>query len=206
VSREVAAAIDWIYVDSGSLYRGMTWKALREDVDVKNREQVVEMMTRIQWEFMLGARGVRFTIDGIDPGQDLRNEPVRENVSDIAAIPEVRSFIVQQLRDMKRFGNLVMEGRDIGSVVFPSSPFKYYLDADPAERARRRALELQASEGNRDVNKVMDSLQRRDKKDSTRKTAPLQIALGAKVINSTDMSIEDVVAYIVKDLKELGAL
>lgn len=201
VSKRVAQELGFVYVDSGSLYRGMTWKALREGVDVGQSEQVIELMNRMKLDFYVENRVVLFTIDGEDPGPQLRSEPVRENVADIAAIPEVRMFMVQNLRDMVRFGDIVMEGRDIGTVVFPTSPFKFYLDADPEERARRRCEELKNIEGGGDVSKVFDSLVRRDRKDSTRKTAPLQIALGARVINSTSIGIEDVVALIVADVR-----
>ena len=96
-----------------------------------------------------------------------------------------------------------MEGRDIGTVVFPDTPFKYYLDADPAERARRRHAELQKTEGV-DIEKIAQSLVNRDKKDSSRATSPLQIALGARIINSTGMSIEQVVDVILSDLRAAG--
>jgi len=201
VSKLVAIALKFTYVDSGALYRGMTWKAIREGVDVKNGPAVVELMNRMQIEFFAENMIVGFLVDGEDPAPQLRSEPVRENVSDIAAIPEVRTFMVNHLRSLTRFGNIVMEGRDIGSVVFPMTPFKYYLDADPEERARRRQQELLRMEGEGDVGKVLDSLKRRDAKDTTRKVAPLQIPLGARVINSTAMSIEQVVALIVREIR-----
>ena len=112
--------------------------------------------------------------------------------------------MVNHLREMVRFGNIVMEGRDIGTVVFPTTPHKFYLDADPDERARRRFEELVRMESVRDVSEVRDSLSRRDQKDSTRKTAPLQIALGARVVNTTAMSIDEVVALIVSEVKSAG--
>jgi cytidylate kinase len=184
VSKRAAIDLGFTYVDSGSLYR--------------------ELMSRMKLEFFVENKVVLFTIDGEDPGLQLRSEPVRESVSDIAAIPDVRSFMVTHLREMVRFGNIVMEGRDIGTVVFPTTPHKFYLDADPDERARRRFEELVQMEGVRDVNEVRDSLSRRDQKDSTRKTAPLQIALGARVVNTTAMSIDEVVALIVSEVKSAG--
>ena len=200
VSKEVALSLEFTYVDSGSLYRGLTWKAIRSGLDMKNAVAVVEWLPGVQIDFFVENRVVRFTMDGEDPGLQLRSEPVRESVSDIAAIPEVRTFVVRHLRDMVRFGNIVMEGRDIGSVVFPMTPFKFYLDADPEERARRRFEEQVKMEGKGDVNAVLDSLKRRDQKDTTRKTAPLQIPLGARVINTTSMSIQEVVELIAADV------
>jgi cytidylate kinase len=191
-------------VDSGALYRGVTWKALREGVDPAKAAEVVALLPRLTWEFFDDQRAIRFTLDGEDPGQQLRSELVREAVSDIAAIPEVRACIVGKLREMTAFGALVMEGRDIGSVVFPDTPFKFYLDADPVERARRRAAELAQAEGRGDVHQTLASLTRRDQKDSGRKTAPLQIPLGARVIDSTRLGIAEVVAVILADLHHAG--
>ncbi len=204
VSRRAAVELRFTYVDSGSLYRGMTWKCIREGVDVRKPELVIELMSRMKLEFFVENKVVLFMIDGEEPGLQLRSEPVRESVSDIAAVPEVRTFMVEHLRGMVRFGNIVMEGRDIGTVVFPTTPFKFYLDADPDERARRRFEELVRMERLTDVNEVRDSLTRRDRKDSTRKTAPLQIALGARVVNTTAMSIDEVVAQVVAEVRSAG--
>ncbi|MCX7009584.1 MAG: (d)CMP kinase, partial [Kiritimatiellaeota bacterium] len=154
VARQTAQALGWVYVDSGALYRGMTWKALRENVDTTKPADVAALVSRIAWEFFTNHRAICFTIDGEDPGQQLRSELVRAAVSDIATVPEVRAFIGGELRKMTEFGPLVMEGRDIGSVVFPDTPFKLYLDANPAERARRRAAELAQAEGRGDVEQV----------------------------------------------------
>lgn len=204
VSRRTAQALGFVYVDSGAVYRGVTWKCVKEGIDVKDAQAVTNLLIRMNMELVLRDNAVGYLIDGEDPGQDIRAEPVRERVADIAAQQSVRVYIVEKLRLMTRFGNLVMEGRDIGTVVFPDTPYKYYLDADPEERARRRAAEIQQTEGAGDVTAVLDSLRRRDQKDSNRATAPLQIALGAKIINSTGMSIDEVVDTIVTDLRQAG--
>jgi cytidylate kinase len=206
VSRRTAQAVGFIYVDSGALYRGITWKCVKAGVDVKDSQAVTNLLIRMNMELFLHDNSVGYLIDGEDPGQEIRAEPVRERVADIAAQQSVRVYIVEKLRLMTKFGNLVMEGRDIGTVVFPDTPFKYYLDADPEERARRRAAEIQKQEGSGDVGAVLTSLRRRDQKDSSRATSPLQIALGAKIINSTGMTIEQVVDTIVSDLKKAGAV
>lgn len=206
VSRRAAQALGFVYVDSGAVYRGVTWKCVKEGVDVKDAQAVTNLLIRMNMELVLKDQAVGYLIDGEDPGQEIRAEPVRERVADIAAQQSVRVYIVEKLRLMTKFGSLVMEGRDIGTVVFPDTPYKYYLDADPEERARRRAAEIRQAEGAGDVNEVLSSLRRRDQKDSSRATAPLQIALGAKIINSTGMSIDQVVDTIVSDLKKAGVV
>jgi cytidylate kinase len=197
VARRVARATGGIYVDSGALYRGMTWAALQQEVDPRDEAAVTACKDRSDWQFRVVDQAVSFTIDGVDPGEEIRGEAVRESVSYVAKIPGVRAFIVAQLQAMTRFGPLVMEGRDIGSVVFPDTPYKYYLDADPGERARRRNEEIRQREGRSEINRVLSSLEKRDKMDSNRKTAPLQVAEGAEVVNTTHMDIDEVVSAIV---------
>lgn len=206
VARMAATRLGFNYVDSGSFYRGLTWKALREGIDTTDTEQVIALVNRVEMRSFLRDGSIQFTLDGEEPGDQIRSQPVQEHVSDIAAVPEVRSFLVRILRKTSSLGNLAMEGRDIGTVVFPDSPFKYYLDADPEERARRRFGELAPESGYNNVDDVLNSLTRRDRKDSTRAAAPLQIALGAKVIDSTEMSAEQVVDLIVHDLQKAGAI
>ena len=195
----------YVYVDSGSLYRGVTWKTIREGVPASDPLAVAELLGRIGVEACVLEGAVRFSIDGEDPGEALRSEAVVERVSDVAAIPAVRQFVVDRLRETTRYGNLVMEGRDIGSVVFPDSRWKFYLDADPEERARRRHREqagevANEDEANDELAGVRDSLQRRDRKDATRTANPLQVASGAHVINTTTMSIEEVSQSIVDQM------
>lgn len=201
VSRRLAEKLDFTYCDSGSLYRAVTWKALRENLNLSQSETVIAMLSGIKWNFFAAQKGVEFTIDGVDPGNAIRSAEVADNVSAVASIPEVRQFIVERLREMLRFGNLVMEGRDIGTVVFPSARFKYYLNASPEERARRRHEEYKQQNQENGIDKVYLSLKKRDATDSSRKTAPLQIAPDAVVVDSTSLGIEEVVQFILVDLQ-----
>jgi len=200
VARAVAARIGATYVDSGSWYRGMTWAALRCGAEVRVPSEVLAVMRRTRWQMQVRAGAGVYSIDGVEPGVALRSEPVRESVSDVAAIPEVRAFIVDRLRETTQYGDIVMEGRDIGTVVFPDTPYKFYLDADPEERARRRLKDIVSLEGLGDVETVRQSLQRRDMKDRTRTTAPLQIAPEARILDSTALSVEEVVTIILAAL------
>ena len=204
VARLAARRLNINYVDSGSFYRGITWKALREGMDTADSEQISQLVKTFEFQCFLRDGAIEFSIDGEEPGDQIRSQPVQEHVSDIAAMPDVRTFIVDMLRSTVRFGPLAMEGRDIGTVVFPDSPFKYYLDASPEERARRRYEELASKPGYDTVDEVFESLARRDRKDTTRKAAPLQIALGAKVIDSTEMNAEQVVDLIIENVKAAG--
>lgn len=201
VSKAVAAQLEILYVDSGALYRGITWQAIRKGVDPKDSSAVLDAMHNAAWDFFVREGAVLFSVDGDVPVQELREKAVREAVADVAAIPEVRKFVVDSLRSLENLGSLVMEGRDIGTVIFPDSPYKFYLDADPEERAMRRYRELVAAGESEKADEVMESLKRRDKIDSTRKTDPLQVAEGAQVIDSTSMTLEAVIQAVVEAVR-----
>jgi len=205
VAREASKRLNCIYVDSGSFYRGVTWKMLQDGVNTKNPLAVLPALLKSKWTFEVRDRAVVFSIDGVEPGEAIREKDVREAVSDVAAIPGVRKFVVSKLRKLKKLGSLAMEGRDIGSVVFPKTPFKFYLDANPEERAKRRHAELIARGEAEKAQEVMESLQRRDKKDFTRKTAPLKVADGAYVIDTSEYDVEGVARVLLDRILNLEA-
>jgi cytidylate kinase len=198
VARKVAAGLGYQYVDSGALYRGIAWKAAGMGCDPAKSADVVVAMERMQIDFFVESGAVRYRIDGVEPRAEIRTERVSEQVSWVAAIPEVRAQVTKWLREMTRFGDLVMEGRDIGTVVFPDADAKFYLDASPEERARRRHAELKPAGEDADVNRVMDSLKTRDQRDSGRKTAPLKLSPDARVVDTTGLSIDQVVEQILR--------
>ncbi len=201
VSRGIARELKFAYCDSGSLYRAVTWKALEEGINLKDEKAVVEMIEKTDWEFRFEENVMLFKMDGIDPGDKIRSVTVGDNVSTIAQLPLIRNFVVARLRGMREFGSLVMEGRDIGSIVFPDADYKYYLNATAEERARRRHAELKNAGDDNNINRVYESLKRRDTTDSTRKTAPLLIPKDAVVLDSTSMDIQEVVQFIVHDIR-----
>ena len=196
VAKKVAAGLGYQYVDSGALYRGIAWKAAEVGCDPAKPGEIVAALDRMDVKFFVEAGAVRYRIDGYEPRAEIRTERVSGLVSLAAAIPEVRARVTQWLRDMAGLGNLVMEGRDIGTVVFPGAQAKFYLDASPEERARRRHAELMPAGETADVNRVMDSLKSRDQRDSGRKTAPLKLADDAQVVDTTGLSIDQVVEVI----------
>lgn len=200
VARKVAAGLGYFYVDSGALYRGIAWKAAELGADFSREDELVAAMDRITVEFFVDGGAVRYRIDGYEPKTEIRTERVSELVSVAAAVPAVRARVTQWLRDMGGAGNLVMEGRDIGTVVFPDAVAKFYLDASPEERARRRHAELTPAGETADVDRVMTSLKNRDQRDSGRKTAPLKLAADARVVDTTGLSIDRVVEEILHQL------
>ena len=200
VARHVASTLGFIYVDSGSLYRGFTWAVLRDRVDPADTAGVLITLATADWAFDVADGAMTYTIDGRAPGEAIRGPEVSEAVSLVARIPEVRAFVSKQLRSLVKLGPLVVEGRDIGSVVFPETAHKFYLDADPTERARRRS-----AEDDTDAQLVQASIQRRDHLDSTRKNAPLQIPLGARVIDTTPLDAAGVAQAVLDAVETAGA-
>lgn len=195
VARAIARRLGYLYVDSGALYRTATWLALRAGVDTANPEAVAAFAPTVSMEFAVRDGAVVYSVGGVEPGDAIRTPEINRHVSPVSTVPAIRERVTGWLRDLRALGPLVVEGRDIGSVVFPDSPARFYLDADPEERARRRHVEdLRkgfADAASRDA--VKHSLLNRDRIDSTRKAAPLSVAPGATVVDTTHLDVEHVV-------------
>jgi len=200
IARRVAESLGRLYVDSGALYRVVTWRILEQGVAVDDLEAVTRVVDSMAPVFFVEEGAVRFSIDGLRPDTALREERINANVSRVAAYPAVRRRVVAWLRGMARFGALVMEGRDIGTAVFPGAGLKFYLDASPEERARRRHRDREAAGVSRED--VYDSIERRDRIDSTREMDPLKVAEGAVRIDSTGLEIEQTVAAVLSRIAE----
>ena len=156
---------------------------------------------KVKVEFVPRDGKVAYLFEGKEPGEAIRTAEINANVSPVSKVPEVRKVVTDWLRSMRSIGDIVVEGRDIGSVVFPDSPARFYLNASAEARARRRHLEeVQKGISTQDEAAVKASLLNRDKIDSSRKTAPLKVADGAIVIDSTDLTIDEVLAAILENL------
>ena len=204
VARGVAARLGYPYMDSGALYRGITWKVIESGIDSFDGARVVEMAAATEVAFSAENGALVFDLDGRRLTDELREQVVNDNVSIIAAIPGVRKLIVDLLRSSVAYGNIVMEGRDIGTAVFPDAAAKFYLDASPEERARRRHLEMSETGQKIEMARVRDSLVSRDDMDRARAKDPLRRAEDAVVLDSTAMSIDDVVNRILAELESAG--
>jgi cytidylate kinase len=190
----VAKALDYVYVDTGAMYRTLAWYCLKNRLDVQDARAVAAACRK--WKTALyrvetdGLRTARLFVDGYFPENEIRTSEVSAAVPHVAAVSTVREWMVKRQRGCARFGNLVMEGRDIGTNVFPETEFKFYLDAKLEERSRRRAADG-----------VRENLAARDLRDSQRAVAPLMIPLGAKVINNSNLTSEETSALILKEIR-----
>lgn len=190
-AKRVAKALGYVYVDTGAMYRTLAWYCLKHRIDVNDEKAVANACRRWKTSLECAEGQVHMKLEGYYPAVEIRTAEVSAAVPHVAAVPKVRDWMKRKQRECIQFGNLVMEGRDIGTNVFPETDFKYYLDAQLEERARRRAAEG-----------VQENLAARDQRDSQRATAPLMIALGAKVINNSQMTAEQTSGVIISDIRQ----
>jgi CMP/dCMP kinase len=194
VAHRLAELLSFSHVNSGIMYRAVAWFAYRHGIDLN--DQKTEYIQSIQsgaLDFRLREGTLEVVVDGDFGETHLKDEVVNRTVSVVAAIPEIRAVIVQKLRKFITMGNIVMEGRDIGSVVFPETPYKFYIDASLEVRQQRRAAQG-----------LQDNLAVRDRLDSSRLASPLVVAPDADIIDSSSLTIEEVVIEIVGRLKIKG--
>jgi cytidylate kinase len=189
-ARRVAKALDFIYVDTGAMYRTLAWHCLQHHIDIHDATAVARACRYWKTEFQCVAGEVRLLVNGYYPAKEIRTAEISGAVAQVAAVPQVRKWMKKKQRECIRFGNLVMEGRDIGSNVFPETDLKFYIDALLDERSKRRAAEG-----------VQENLAARDQRDSQRASAPLMVPLGAMVINTSNLSIEESSGLILDQIK-----
>lgn len=190
----VARALGFVYVDTGAMYRTLAWYCLKNNIDPHDAKAVAaacrKWKTKLECVDNNGLRVVRLVVDGYYPEKEIRTTETSAAVAHVAAIPKVREWMVKRQRECEQFGNLVMEGRDIGTNVFPETDYKFYLDATLAERTARRAADG-----------VQENLAARDERDSQRAVAPLMVPLGAKVINNSTLTSEQTSGLILKEIR-----
>lgn len=193
-SKALAKRLDYVYVDTGAMYRTLAWFCVKSGVDIHNEKAVASACRK--WKTRLACIGnhVRLLVDGYFPEKEIRTEETSGAVPHIAAVPVVRDWMKKTQRDCVKFGNLVMEGRDIGSNVFPDTDYKFYLDASLSVRTERRVAEG-----------VNENLAARDKRDSQRKAAPLMVPLGAITIDNSDKTIDEVCDFIIAEMARIDS-
>ncbi len=199
VARAVAESLHWRYIDTGAMYRAVAWKAQREGRSLDDEEAVVTVADRA----VLNLDAGRVAIDGHDVTDAIRTPAIDAAAAQVARMPRVRDLLVALQRDYALDGPIVMEGRDIGTVVFPHATAKIYLDASPEERASRRARDP-AHHPSRaaEIGAVAHALEQRDRLDSTRRISPLKQAADAAVIDTTGVPIETVVSRVLAIVRE----
>ena len=198
VARLVARAMDYAFVDTGAMYRAVALRASEAGIPLTDGPALGVLAAGLRFGFSWDGEVLRVLVDGIDVTEAIRAEAVGRGASDVAVHPAVRAALLERQRALGRDGGVVMDGRDIGTVVLPDARLKIFLDATPEERARRRTLELRSRGMEVDPARVLDEIRARDLQDRTRATAPLRAADDALVLDSTGVSASDMAARIVQ--------
>jgi len=195
VAKLVARRLGYLYINTGAMYRAITLKALQNGIDLENENALVELAKESKINFADG--GSCIILDEKDVSQEIRTPEIDKQISTVVKHPRLREIMVKQQQDIGRQGDAVSEGRDLTTVVFPDAEVKIYLDASLEERTKRRYGELKQKGYNLDVAQVQKDTSRRDESDKTRKHGPLRLAKDAILLDTTSMTIEQVVELII---------
>ena len=202
VARILAKKLGFLYIDTGAMYRALTLKALENKTAASDEDRIIKLAQSVKIDLINNNNGpLMVMLDGKDVSVDIRKPVITQFVSDIAKIKDVRRILVGLQREMGKKGDCVLDGRDIGTVVFPDAEKKFFIDASAQERVNRRFKELRENGQNVTVESVSNDLSNRDRIDSTRQTSPLCKAEDAIYIDTTQLSIGQVVDKMLQFIK-----
>ncbi|TCD04386.1 (d)CMP kinase [Pedobacter frigidisoli] len=204
LAKALAKKLGFVYVDSGAMYRAVTLYFLRNKIDISDDNAVTDALQHIELNFHSRDYESHITLNGEEVSDEIRLMPVSENVSEVSAHKIVRHEMVKQQQRMGKSKSIVMDGRDIGTTVFPDAPLKFFMTADPKIRAERRFKELE-SKGNNEttLEEVFENLAHRDYADTTRKESPLVRADDAIILDNTDLTQEEQLAFALEKVESL---
>ncbi len=201
IAKMIAKHLGFTYLDTGAMYRALTWKAMQTGVNLESGDALCKLMDQTSITFQGRGENARISVDGVDIAREIRSPAVTNNVHHISCVAGVRRRMVTLQQKFASEGNVVAEGRDMGTVVFPSAEKKFFLDADIEERAKRRYSELQASSKKVSYQGVVEDMEIRDRRDSTRSNSPLTMSPDATYIDTTKLTIEGLFNRIMKEIK-----
>jgi cytidylate kinase len=201
LAKALAKRLHFIYVDSGAMYRAVTLYFLRNNTDLKDHDLIIDALEHIDLNFHSRDYQSHILLNGEEVSEEIRQMPVSENVSLIASIKEVRKAMVRKQQKMGKSKNMIMDGRDIGTTVFPDAQVKLFMTADPKIRAERRYNELIAKGENVSLEEIFDNLAHRDFLDTTREESPLVRAEDAIILDNTNLTEEQQLDFAIEQIK-----
>jgi len=203
VAKGVASTLGYRYIDTGAMYRAVTLEALVRGIDTNDPRSLCQLANNTKIDIIESdGKNIRVILNGRDVTEEIRSPSVTENVSNVSKVPGVRQVLVEAQRDMARGESVVMEGRDIGTVVLQDAEYKFFLVASAEERARRRARDFEKMGFAVNIEKLTEDIEKRDYIDSNREVNPLRAAVDARVIDCTGMTAGEVIIYIVNTVTE----
>ncbi len=200
IAKKLANILHFAYLDTGAMYRALTLKALQNKVNLESEEELVALAEKTTIDLENHAAGVKVLLDGQDVSEAIRTLEVTNNTFYIARAPKVREIMVKWQQDIGAKKDIVVEGRDVTTVVFPQATHKFYMDANIEERTKRRAQELRDKGKEVDADNLLKEIKERDNNDFTRQVGPLKKAEDAIVIDSTHLSIDEVIEKVIKHI------
>ena len=199
IAKKVADSLGYVYIDTGAMYRDFTYELLTSSISLSDIEEITKVLEKTNIEF----KNNEIFLNNLNVTNEIRSKNVTANVSAVSAIPQVREKLVNLQRKIASESNSILDGRDIGTVVFPNAELKIFLTASVKIRALRRYNELIAKDKNIDINEIEAEIEKRDKLDSSRETSPLIKAADAIEIDTSDLSIDEVANTILKLAEEI---
>ena len=200
ISKLIAKNLGINYIDTGAMYRAITYKCIKEDIDVNDIQRVVDLCSRTDVDFVDNY----IYLDGQRLNEEIRTLQVSSRVSDVAKIPQVREFLLEKQREIGKRSDVILDGRDVGTHIFPDATYKFFLNASAQERGRRRYQELIDKGQSVVLEEIIEDIKKRDYIDSTREVAPLVKADDAIEVDTTSMTIDQVVTYISDMVRRIG--
>lgn len=202
ISKVVANELGYLYIDTGAMYRGVTWAVLDSHVDVKNQKEVEALLPSLDLTLEPTASACKVYVKGQDVTDIIRQQQINENVSTIASYKGVREYLVERQQAMAAVGGVILDGRDIGSVVLPNAELKIYLTASVDARAKRRWLEVQGTSNEQPLEDIKKNVESRDEMDKNRDESPLVCVEDAIVVDSSNMTFDETVEHILHLVQE----
>ena len=201
IARTAAMELDFIYVDTGALYRAVGLACIERGIQTEETAEVINVLDEISIELVFVKGEQRVLLDGKDVSDEIRTEKASMTASLVSRIPQVRSFLLELQRSFSKTNNVIMDGRDIGTVVLPDAQVKIFLTASPEARAKRRTLQLQEKGEKPDYNTILEDIKKRDYNDSHREIAPLKPAKDSVIIDTTQMSLQQSIEAVKDTIK-----
>ena len=202
ISKVVANELGYLYIDTGAMYRGVTWAVLDSHVDVKNQKDVESLLPSLDLTLEPTANACKVFVKGKDVTDLIRQQQINENVSTIASYKGVREYLVERQQAMAAVGGVILDGRDIGSVVLPKAELKIYLTASADARAKRRWLEVQGTSNEQSLEDIKKNVESRDEMDKNRDESPLVCVEDAIIVDSSNMTFDETVEHILHLVQE----
>jgi cytidylate kinase len=203
LAKALAKKLHYIYVDSGAMYRAVALYFLRNNIDTQNHAQIEEALKDIHLNFHSRDYETHITLNGEEVSEEIRQMPVSEKVSEVSAVKEVRREMVKQQQRMGKSKNIVMDGRDIGTAVFPDAPMKIFMTADPAVRAKRRYDEIHLKNPGVTLEEIFENIAHRDYQDTTREESPLVRAKDAIILDNTNLTPDEQLQFALEKVEKL---